>query len=243
MNKKILAILTLFILMCSTRAKADQISFIWDPPVDTFQGVDGDTSGWSRDDSMLSLGTYSWDLLGATAEVDASVDGLRGILTHRGTRGLGIRGGEDDEIDNNHGDIERLVIKFDEPKYLNSFEVRSLFYEDELLRQRDHRERGAASFWLDGGKIFTQQLVGVEDIETPGTKGVVDYSYAQPYLIDRIVFNVPASKWYSNQSEFSVAKLDVTAVPEPISAVLFITGAAALAARRLKKSIKTGVGK
>lgn len=243
MNKKILAVLALFILMCSTQAKADQISFIWDPPVDTFQGVDGDTSGWSHDDSMLSLGTNSWDLLGATAEVDANVNGLSGILTHRGTRGLGILGGEDDEIDNNPGEIERLVIKFDEPKYLNSFEVRSLFYEDNFLIQSDYRERGMASFWLDGDNVFIQRLVGVEDIGTPGTKGVVDYSYAQPYLIDKIVFNIPAGRWYSNKSEFSVAKLDVTAVPEPVSTVLFITGGAALAIRRLRKSRKTGEGK
>ena len=234
--KRIFAVLFIVALAAlSNVAIADNISFIWDTSTgETLQGVDGDTSGWSHNNSMVSLGTFKWGLLGDTAEVVARVGGSRGILTHRGTRGLGIRGGENDEIDSYYGDVERLVIRFDQPTYLNSFEVRSLFYEDDLLGG-DHRERGVAKFWLGGDNIFTQRLVGVENIETPGTKGIVDYSYDTPYLIDKIVFRVPTDRWFTCQSEFSVAKLNVTAVPEPISTVLFLTGGTVLAIRRMRK--------
>ena len=52
-----------------------------------------------------------------------------GILTHRGTRGLGVLGGSNnDEIDV-VGKSESIVVAFNEPRTLCSFEVRSLFNE------------------------------------------------------------------------------------------------------------------
>lgn len=226
-------VVILFLLLTGT-ASADQISFIWNPPVDTFQGVDGDTSGWSNNDSMVGLGTNQWSLLGGTAWVNGYDGASSGTLTQRGTRGLGIWGHENDEIDSYHR-VEKIVITFDQPKYLNSFEVRSLFYEPNLLTNGDHKERGVADFYLDGSNIFTQDLVGSEDIRTAGTKGIASYSYDQPYIIDKLVFHVPKDQWYTWQSEFAVAKLDVTAVPEPVSTVLFIMGGSVLAVRRMRK--------
>src|SRR3990167_6822801 len=94
--KRIFAVLFIVALASlSNEAFADNISFIWDTSTgETLQGVDGNTSGWSHNNSMVSLGTFKWKLLGDTAEVVARVGGSRGILTHRGTRG-----GENDEID------------------------------------------------------------------------------------------------------------------------------------------------
>jgi len=234
-NKKILAVFILFLIMVSAQAKAEQqISFIWDTGVggtETLQGVDDDTTGWSNNDSMVKLGASNWSLLGATAEVLARDGGKKGKLTHRGTRGLGIWGGENDEIDS-YNDVEKLSIQFGQPTLMKAFEVRSLYYEDDLLK-RDHKERGIANFWLGNSLVFTQQLVGVENIETPGTKGIVDYSYDDPFLFDRVVFNVPKCQWYTYQSEFAVAKL--TTVPEPMSTVLFITGGTILVVRRLRR--------
>jgi hypothetical protein len=243
-NKKILAVFVLFLIMVSRQAKADQISFIWDPAVpETLQGVDSPApTGWSNSDSIANLGTNQWSLLNGAASVNAYDGKNNGILTHRGTRGLGIAGHENDEIDSYHR-VERLVITFDQPQYLNSFEVRSLFYEPNLLTNGDHKERGVADFYLGDTNIYTQLMIGSEDIRTAGTKGIAPYIYEQPYLVDKLVFHVPKCEWYTWQSEFAVAKLNVTAVPEPVSTVLFITGGAALAVRRLRKKIIKGEGR
>ncbi len=227
MKRLIILAVSIFALSLAVPASADQISFIWDTSTgETLQGVDGNTSGWSNGGSnLVNLGTSNWSLLGGTAGVVAD-DGK--ILTQQGPRGLGIAGGDDWEIDSYNG-VEKLEINFNQPTYLNSFEVRSLFHEN------GHNEEGEASFLLGGNNIFTQHLVGVENLATPGTNGVVDYSYAQPYLIDKIVFDVPAGQSYTSWSEFDVAKLNVTAVPEPVSTVLFLTGIVPLAVRKLRR--------
>ena len=227
MKRSIILAVSIFVLSLAVPASADQISFIWDTSTgETLQGVDGNTSGWSNGGSnLVNLGTSNWSLLGGTAGVVAD-DGK--ILTQQGPRGLGIAGGDDWEIDSYNG-VEKLAINFNQPTYLNSFEVRSLFYED------GHNEKGAASFFLGDNNIFTQQLVGVENLNTPGAKGIADYSYAQPYLIDKIVFDVPTGHQYTSWSEFDVAKLDVTSVPEPVSTVLFLTGIVPFAVRKLRR--------
>jgi hypothetical protein len=227
-------ILAFLISIAAATASADQVSFVWNSGGDTIQGVDGDTSWWSNSNSMVNLNTYQLNLLGGTAEA-VGYDGFSsGWLTQRGTRGLGIYGSENDEIDS-YDKVEKLVFTFDAPVYMNSFEVRSLYYESSLLTNGDHKERGIASFYLDGDNVFTQCLVGSENINAGGD-GLAGYSYSQPFLVDKIVFNVPANKWYTYQSEFSVAKMDVTTAPEPISTVLFISGGAVMLVRRFKKT-------
>ncbi|MDD5736910.1 MAG: hypothetical protein PHH20_01285 [Candidatus Omnitrophica bacterium] len=226
-------ILASIILMAAATASADQVSFVWNSGGDTIQGVDGDTSWWSNSDSMVNLNTYYLSLLGGTAE-GVGYDGLsNGWLTQRGTRGLGISGSENDEIDS-YDKVEKLVFTFDAPVYMNSFEVRSLYYESSLLTNGDHKERGVANFYLNSDSVFSQCLIGSENI-TAGGDGIAGYSY-DPFLIDKIVFNVPANKWYTYQSEFSVAKLDVTTAPEPVSTVLFVLGGTVLLARRMRKA-------
>lgn len=231
--KKIL-ILASIILMVSATASADVVSFVWNSSGDTIQGVDGDTSWWSNNDNMVNLGSYYLNLLGGSAQAVGYDGASNGLLTQRGTRGLGIYGSENDEIDS-YDKVEKLVINFDAPVYLDSFQVRSLYYESSLLTNGDHKERGVANFYLDGASIYTQNLVGVENINAGGD-GIVDYSYGEPLLIDKIVFNVPSCKWYTYQSEFSVAKMDVTTVPEPVSTALFISGGAVMLVRRFRRS-------
>ncbi|MDD5546100.1 MAG: PEP-CTERM sorting domain-containing protein [Candidatus Omnitrophica bacterium] len=241
MKKIYFVVMICLFLTVAGLASADQVSFIWDPSVgETLQGVDGDTSGWSNSDASLSLGENSWSLLGGYGVVkawDSDIPSNPGILTHRGTRGLGILGGEDDEIDNPLcGGSERLVIKFNAPTELNSFQVRSLFYDDKIFCWPIEREKGAVKFFYEGENFFTQTLLAQEYIGDGGN-GIVDYVYDTPYLIDKIVFYVPEgipSIW----SDFSVAKLDVTAVPEPVSTVLFLLGGATLAVRRLRRKTK-----
>ncbi|MFA5163966.1 MAG: hypothetical protein WC481_00160 [Candidatus Omnitrophota bacterium] len=231
--KRIL-VLAFIILMAAASASADQVSFVWNSSGDTIQGVDGDTSWWSSNDSMVNLNTYQLSLLSGSAEA-IGYDGLcKGWLTQRGTRGLGISGSENDEIDS-YDKVEKLVFTFDAPVYMNSFEVRSLYYESSLLTNGDHMERGVANFYLDSANVYKQCLTGSENISAGGD-GIASYSYDQPFLIDKIVFNVPANKWYTYQSEFSVAKMDVTTAPEPVSTVLFISGGAVMLVRRFKRA-------
>ena len=75
---------------------------------------------------MVNLGTDNWSLLNGTATVTGYRNGGSGILTHRGTRGLGVSGAEDDEVDS-IDKLERVEITFDTPHRLSYLEVRSLF--------------------------------------------------------------------------------------------------------------------
>jgi len=121
--KKVL-ILASIILMVSAAASADVVSFVWNSSGDTIQGVDGDTSWWSSGDNMVNLGSYYLNLLGGSAQAVGYDGTSNGWLTQRGTRGLGIYGSENDEIDS-YDKVEKLIINFDAPVYLDSFQVRS----------------------------------------------------------------------------------------------------------------------
>ncbi len=177
---------------------------------DSFAGVDGDTSGWSTNDSMVQLSTSSWPLLEGMASVYGYLDGT-GKLTQRGTRGLGIYGNEDDEVDSLERP-ERIEITFPTlDYYVNSLEVRSLFIEG------GDTEQGVAEFWLDGSKFYTQNLVAVQS----GGDGVLAVPYSTPKLVDKLVFRVPTGETYTSFSEFAVARLDVTPIPEPASIIVW----------------------
>lgn len=204
-------------------ASADTISF-----VQPLQGVDGNTSGWSNNNTTVNLGVNNWGLLGSAA----SVNSFGGNLTHRGTRGLGVFGHEDDEIDS-YGNPESIEITFNKPYRLNNLEVRSLFFEPNLWN--NGVEEGQVDFYLLGNQVGGQHLVGWEDIRTQGTNGVNSFIYNNPTVIDKLVFYVPTNQTYTHGSEFAVAKLGVTAVPEPISTILFLTGGTVLVVRRLRR--------
>jgi len=231
-------ILASIILLAAGTASADQVNFIWDTGaggIETLQGVDPDTGGWSDNSSTVNLNTNTWSLLGGTGSVNAYVNCGDGLLTQTGTRGLGIfGGGEGDEIDTGLFRQEKLVVSFEQPKYLNSLEVRSLFYEP-IICNFGYSEIGVADFWLGDEKVFTQSLIGTENIRINGTDGSAVYEYDKPYEIDKIVFYVPNCQVRTLVSDFSVAKMDVTTAPEPVSTALFILGGATLAARKLRR--------
>lgn len=229
--KKVILAAILLLLVAGTAHAEQTIGFI--SVGDTLQGVDGNTVSWSSSDFYTAnLQQSSWSLLGGSADVY----GLRGLqlydLSHRGTRGLGVWGRENDEIDS-YGSPESIVIAFDQPHYLNSFEVRSLFYEPNLWTSGV--EEGNVAFLLGTSVVGQQHLTGTENIQTAGTLGVNSFSYANPYIVDKVIFYVPWGQSYTSGSEFAVAKLGVTAVPEPISTILFLTGGTMLAVRRLRR--------
>jgi len=211
-----IAIVVLFSLNTGI-AQARVISFLDDATHD-LRGVAGDTSGWSSDDNVVSLEKKVWRLLGGNARIRA----IGGDLSHRGTRGLGIWGGETDEIDSYGANPEKLVLTFKNPYKINSIQIRSLFNES------DGVEKGRINFYLGGTKVFTQNLTGT-------LNGINNLDYTIPVVADRMVFFVPDGRAFSDFSEFSLARLNVTATPEPISATLFLLGSGALALRIHRK--------
>ena len=180
-----------------TVTSGDVVSF-----VQPLSGVDGDTSGWSTDDTVVNLGVSSWSLLGGTGTVAGYIDG-HGILTHRGTRGLGVHGQEDDEVDS-YDRAERIEITFDTPYILTCLGVRSLFDNDAGWHGT---EEGDVDLYLDGSFIANYHLVGVEDFYA-GTKGILNVPIPD-ITVDKIVFYVQQCQPYTAHSEFAVAKICV----------------------------------
>ena len=213
MKKLKIIFITALCAFVAVPASADMVSFLY---ADSFAGVDGDTSGWSTDTTMVNLGVSSWSLLSGMASVDAYENGSLGTFTQRGIRGLGVSGGiADDEVDTLQL-TERIEITFPTlDYYVNSLEVRSLFIET------GGTEQGVVDFYLGGGSSFyTESLVAVQ----AGGNGVLAISYGTPMLVDKLVFYVPSGQAYTNNSEFAVAKLDVTPVPVPAAVLLGILG-------------------
>ncbi len=143
---------------------------------------------------------------------------IDGILTHRGTRGLGVLGGSNnDEIDV-VGETEGIVVAFDEPQTLCSFEVRSLF--NESYQGEQVYEECDVALLLGCAVIQKYHLVGEELIGTGnGIAGVSDINQC----FDRIVFYVDRFECYSSYSDFAVAKIktseDTISFVQPIVGV------------------------
>jgi len=210
---KFLTILTVvaltFALAGPAGAGPTTISFLY---ADSFAGVDGPTSGWSTSDTIVNLGATNWSLLGGTASVSGHLNGTSSNLTHRGTRGLGIFGREDDEVDRRgtiNDPYERINITFGIDHYVDYLEVRSLYTNDGWS---PGIEKGTVEFYLDGSLVYTENLVAVQSTGD----GVLAISYVTPKLVDKLVYYVPGGLGdTSSQSEFAVAKLNVTPIPAP----------------------------
>jgi len=188
---------------------------------DTIEGVDSpyEPPAWSTGNSVVQIDS-SYSLLGGTT----TVTGGTFDLSHRLTRGLGVWGAENDEVDTHTIDRpESIEITFDIPHYIDYIEVRSLFSPD----THNNTEYGAVDFYSGGTKLGTTIFVGSEDLSVSGTRGVASAAYASSYLVDTLVFYVPTpeqigtpSDYDYQKSEFAVAKLDVTPIPAPGAVLL-----------------------
>jgi hypothetical protein len=170
--------------------------------VQPLSNVDPDTSGWSNGDNMVNLNTNHWDLLGGTADVNGHENGNDAILTHRGTRGLGIYGNENDEVDSIDG-WEHIDITFDEPRFINMFEVHSLFSGE---GPSGAPEQGDVKLYLDDIEVGYYHLAGVEPLGGGNDGDVIQLIYPA-ILIDEIMFYIEPTEDYNSWSEFTVAKL------------------------------------
>lgn len=232
MKKCLVILFTLtFICMVSMPAYANTsiISF-----ADTIEGVDTpyEPPPWSTGDEVVAL-EHSYSLLNGMA----TVAGYRGeddlfSLSHRLTRGLGVSNSdtqtkEHDEVDS-FARSERIEITFDTVDYyVNSLQVRSLFSPD--TGWNPDIEMGAVDFYHDGTLFYTEYLFGQEALDGIND-GDLTVNYGTPYLVDKLVFyvplTVPESYPYGDltpqqledivkESEFSVTRLEVTAIPTP----------------------------
>lgn len=129
----------------------------------------------------------------------------QGILTHRGTRGLGVLGGSNnDEIDTVDS-TEVIVVSFEEPQNLLSFEVRSLFIES--YNGQTVYEKADVIVLLDKVIVHKYQIIGEEVIGTGnGAAGVSDINKC----FDSIAFYVSRCQNYSAYSDFAVAKIQTS---------------------------------
>jgi len=220
------------ILVVGTLAEASPTTISF---VDTIAGVDGsyEPPPWSTGDDVVEI-KNSYSLLSGMATVAGYISPDDSFaLSHRLTRGLGVSNSdtqtkEHDEVDS-FARAERIEITFDVVDYyVNSFEVRSLFNPD--TGWDPDIEMGAVDFYRDGILLHTEYLFGQEALDGIND-GDLTVTYGTPYLVDQLVFYVPLTvpASYPNydsltdlqrqsilkESEFAVAKLDVTPIPAP----------------------------
>jgi len=161
-------------------------------------GVTDDTSGWSHGDGTVNLGVQHINL--DLGDAYAYENGATDIFSHRGTRGLGCYGAENDEVDC-VDNTERIEIKFDKPQFINGFEIRSLFNHD----TENFGEVADVDLYLGGILKKEYDLVGIETLG--GNDGDVKVDIDPEILIDKIVFYVDDTKDWSERSEFAVARI------------------------------------
>jgi PKD repeat protein len=178
--------------------------------VTPLRGLDGDLSVWSTGDNLVNLGTDTWSLLDGNASVTGYTrDKLSNTLTQRGTRGLGLNGQENDEVDS-HDRPEVIDVNFSKPYIVDYIEVRSLF--DEWWGT----EEGEIELWYEGENFEIIHIVGVEELDGSNI-GKLGVEIDPPRMIDRLVFWVPPDQPYTDESDFAVAKINLTELEPPIA--------------------------
>ncbi|MCG8429853.1 MAG: PEP-CTERM sorting domain-containing protein [Candidatus Omnitrophica bacterium] len=203
-------------------APMDTVSFS-----DTLENVDGDTSGWSDGDGVENLGTNVWSILSGMGTVTAT----GGNLSHRNTRGIGVWGGELDEIDEQNAG-EEISIEFDVPYWVESIELRSLFSKDAGHWELGLDELARVDFFLDNGWIGEDNWTGTQIFGEPG---LASSTYDNPLAVDKMIFSIPENGIAN--SDFVVSKLGVTVTPEPLASVLFLAGGITLVMSRRRRKV------
>ncbi|MBN1974263.1 MAG: carboxypeptidase regulatory-like domain-containing protein [Sedimentisphaerales bacterium] len=175
---------------------------------DGFDGFDDDTdfSTTANLDPGKDLEVSTLSLLGGFGELSAWVvipddDPVLGGLTHRGARGLGILGGEqDDEIDNGwneagtetSGRWESMKLSFDEPVWISLIEVRSLYDND--ADDDTVAEEAQAILSYNGTPYPPYTIMGVE-IRDEINNGVAQYDFVYEQgdyiLADEVILRIP----------------------------------------------------
>ncbi|SHI12769.1 PEP-CTERM sorting domain-containing protein [Desulfofustis glycolicus] len=149
------------------------------------------------------------------------------LLYQDSTDGLGIRGGEPDEIDR----LESLEIVFNTPYVLRDVAITDLFASNDGNQIRG--EEGYVHLY-GGNDTFLQSFTFFGN-DSDQANGEQLFDFGQSFIVSKAVFS---ARNLSN-NEFSVAGFaNAAPVPEPATMLLFGTGLAGLAglARRRKKA-------
>jgi hypothetical protein len=163
--------------------------------------------------------------------VEAAPGGAR--LYHDTTDGFGVRYSyENDEIE---GPDERLHLSFDSAVGLTGFLVTDLFNEPFNGGGGNYLERGSYSFDNVNWTHFAAQ-----PSQTPGTNGelYISLSSSPPTITDLWFMSLGWEDCRNEDHEFSVAQIEVNAVPEPASMLFLGFGMIAVAGFGRKKFLK-----
>lgn len=226
MKKLLVTLLAgIFALGMMGAAHAAMVSF-----VNPFSNA-GSTVGWSTGDNEVNLGISSFSILGGLGTVSGYLGADPYSITQRGTRGLGIAGGtpgdNTDEVDSDTiGAQEHMEINFSRPMYLRYLELRSLFNPEGTAEQAD------VYYYYGDTLVGQDHLFG----EIPLGTGVGLESVNPGLRVTDIRFQVDLSNPNVRNSDFAIAKLDASPIPEPVSAVLLGMGLLGLFGLRRKNA-------
>jgi len=123
--------------------------------------------------------------------------------------------------------VEYLKLHFNAPRILNSLLITDLFYETSNNGSYSYKEEGQYSFDNASWVTFYADM---SQTPSPDTNGELPISFSSSPVISDIYFR--AQGWRYNKledHEFSVARVDVTHVPEPATILLIGSGFIVLA--------------
>ena len=189
--------------------------------------IDFRSSAWAPADGV---DPYTVTYTGFSVTADSTgVDA--GLLYQDAIDGLGVRGDENDEID----DYERIKITFNSHQLLDGVWITDLFEANDGI----NGEMGRVNLY-DGGSLVDSYLFSGNDADQNNGELYVDFGGQMVTSAFFFVVN-DGDKWYKNvgesgDNEFSIAGFNTAPVPEPATMMLFGLGLLGLAgvARRKK---------
>lgn len=211
MNKKALCLIPAALLILAGTVQA--------LPLPADLAIDFRDSEWHAAD-----GQTTWTI----GDITVLAQPNNAILYQDTTDGLGIKGGEPDEIDR----LESLVIFFNTPYVLRNVAITDLFRSNDG-NQALGEEGYVSLYGTDDALLQTFTFFGNDSDQANGEQ-LVDFG--QSFVVSRAVFSALVD---ISNNEFSVAGFaNAAPVPEPATMLLFGTGLAGLAgiARRRKKA-------
>ncbi len=209
--KKLMILYSVFILLFGFAGFAGAIPMIGD------LAVDFRTDDWQGSANAHGSASFSFD--GVTA-IASGGDGT--LFANDSADGLGILGGELDEIDMD----EALLIDFGTGRFLTGVWITDLFPEGQ-------GEFGAMQFSYDGNS--TSPVIEFNGHNTIEPNGAQYIDFGGSFNINLIIFGHTIA---DPESEFSVAGFTAAAVPESATMLLLGVGLVGIASVGRKKMIK-----